>query len=101
LAALVLAGLSSAGSPASAQTYSSPPPPPPHHHYHHYARHDRYGRPCEYDRRNRANTGTAVGAVGGGVLGATLSHGHLGGTLLGAGAGAVAGHEIGKHTARC
>jgi uncharacterized protein YcfJ len=49
--------------------------------------------------RGARNTGTAVGAVTGGLLGNALSHGggKTGGTLLGAGVGAVAGHQIAKH----
>ena len=51
--------------------------------------------------RGARNTGTAVGAVAGGLLGNSLSHGggRLGGTLLGAGAGAVVGHQVAKHNA--
>ncbi len=69
-------------------------------HGHRYYRDDHY-RTCGADRRRRANNGTAVGAVSGGVLGAALGGGHVGNVLLGAGAGAVAGHEIGRHSARC
>jgi hypothetical protein len=52
--------------------------------------------------RGARNTGTAVGAVSGGVLGNVVSHGggKLGGTLIGAGVGAVAGHEVAKHNAK-
>jgi len=46
--------------------------------------------------RKSANTGTLVGAVGGGLLGNAVTHGGTGGTLVGAGAGAVAGHQIAK-----
>jgi len=42
------------------------------------------------------NTGTVLGAIGGGLIGNSLSKGG-GGALLGAGAGAVAGHQIAKH----
>ena len=51
--------------------------------------------------RGARNTGTAVGAVAGGLIGNSLSHGggRLGGTLLGAGAGAVVGHQVAKHNA--
>jgi uncharacterized protein YcfJ len=40
-----------------------------------------------------------VGALAGGRLGNTVSSGggKTGGTLIGAGAGAVAGHQIAKH----
>jgi outer membrane lipoprotein SlyB len=52
--------------------------------------------------RNKANTGTVIGAVGGGLLGHTVAgHGDkTAGTLIGAGAGAVAGHEIAKSNAK-
>lgn len=52
--------------------------------------------------RHARNTGTAVGAVAGGLIGNSVSHhgGKLGGTLIGAGVGAVAGHEIAKHNGR-
>ena len=62
--------------------------------YHHY-------RTCGADRRRRANNGTAIGAVTGGVLGSALGGGKFGNVLLGAGAGAVAGHAVGKSTAHC
>ncbi|MFL5296202.1 MAG: glycine zipper 2TM domain-containing protein [Phenylobacterium sp.] len=49
--------------------------------------------------RGARNTGTAVGAVAGGLLGNALAHGggKTGGTILGAGAGAVVGHQYAKH----
>ena len=73
-----------------------------HNDYHHnYNHHYRHYRTCGADRRRRGNNGTAVGAVSGGVLGAALGGGKFGNVLLGAGAGAVAGHEIGKHSTRC
>jgi hypothetical protein len=93
--------LNALGGAAQAQTYGAPPPPPPppyHHHHHHY-RH--YDNGCHEARRSSANTGTAVGAVSGGILGSALGGGRFGNVLLGAGAGAVAGHEIGKHSVRC
>ena len=51
--------------------------------------------------RGARNTGTAVGAVAGGLLGNAMAHGggKTGGTLLGAGAGAVVGHQYAKHNA--
>ena len=54
---------------------------------------------CEKNITKKANNGTLIGAVGGGLLGnAVAGHGsRTGGTLIGAGAGAVAGHEIAKH----
>jgi uncharacterized protein YcfJ len=46
--------------------------------------------------RGARNTGTVLGAVGGGLLGNSVSKGG-GGALVGAGLGAVAGHQIAKH----
>jgi uncharacterized protein YcfJ len=45
--------------------------------------------------RGRANTGTAIGAVGGALLGNAISHGG-GGAVIGGIGGAVAGHEIAR-----
>ena len=42
----------------------------------------------------RRNTGTAIGAVGGGILGSAASQGGLGGTVAGAVVGGVAGNVI-------
>lgn len=52
--------------------------------------------------RHRSNNGTAIGAVGGGVLGNVIagSGSRTTGTLIGAGVGAVAGHQIAKKRAR-
>lgn len=51
---------------------------------------------------NKANNGTIIGAVGGGLLGHVIAgHGNkTEGTLIGAGVGAVAGHQIAKTKAR-
>jgi outer membrane lipoprotein SlyB len=48
---------------------------------------------------NCSNTGTAVGAVAGGLLGNGVSRGggRTGGTILGALGGAVAGNAIARH----
>ncbi|WP_293370745.1 glycine zipper domain-containing protein [Phenylobacterium sp.] len=46
--------------------------------------------------RGARNTGTVLGAVGGGLIGNSVSKGG-GGALVGAGLGAVAGHQIAKH----
>jgi uncharacterized protein YcfJ len=46
--------------------------------------------------RGARNTGTVLGAVGGGLLGNSVSKGG-GGAIVGAGLGAVAGHQIAKH----
>ena len=51
------------------------------------------------DVKKSNNTGTVVGAVGGGILGNVVAgHGNkTAGTVIGAGVGAVAGHEVAKH----
>lgn len=49
--------------------------------------------------RRSANTGTVLGAVGGGLLGNAIGH-NATGTIIGAGAGAVAGHAIAKNRAQ-
>jgi uncharacterized protein YcfJ len=43
----------------------------------------------------RRDTGTAVGAIGGGVVGNAATHGSTGGTIAGAILGGVAGNVIG------
>lgn len=69
---------------------------------HHY-RHGRYAssrhlQSCRNAERRRGNNGAVIGGIGGALAGNALSHGggKLGGTLIGAGVGAVAGHEIAK-----
>jgi hypothetical protein len=67
---------------------------------HHHHRHHQSNAGC---KRRAGNTGTIVGGIGGAVVGNSVSHGggKLGSTLIGAGVGAVAGHEIAKHNAHC
>jgi len=45
--------------------------------------------------QGRRDTGTAVGAVGGGIVGNAASHGSVGGTIAGAVLGGVAGNIVG------
>jgi len=66
--------------------------------YRHYAE---GRRTCGAEKRAHGNNGTAIGAVTGGVLGSAMGNGRLGNVLLGAGAGAVAGHYVGRGTVRC
>jgi uncharacterized protein YcfJ len=54
---------------------------------------------CSNSVRRSANTGTVLGAVGGGLLGNAIGH-NATGTIVGAGAGAVAGHQIAKNRAQ-
>jgi len=49
--------------------------------------------------RGRANTGTAIGAVGGALLGNSISRGG-GGAVIGGLGGAVVGHQIAKSGCR-
>jgi outer membrane lipoprotein SlyB len=60
-----------------------------------------YSHGHRYERcvRHSANNGTATGAVVGGATVGLLSHSVAGG-LIGAGVGAVAGHQIAKHDAK-
>lgn len=99
---LLLAGLVAAPISASAQYYSHDRDGRDSYRHDRYERGRHYHyRTCGADRRRRANNGTAIGAVTGGVLGSALGGGKFGNVLLGAGAGAVAGHEIGRHTTHC
>jgi uncharacterized protein YcfJ len=69
------------------------------HHNRHY-RH--YAANCQAERHRSATTGAIVGTVGGALIGNAVSGGNkLPGTLLGAGAGAYVGHQVGKHNSRC
>ena len=54
------------------------------------------------DVKKKANTGTVIGAVAGGVLGNQIAGNgaRTEGTIIGAGVGAVAGHEIAKSRAK-
>ena len=74
-----------------------------YHRAHHrtYARNDDGRRTCGAQKRAHGNNGTAIGAVTGGVLGSTMGDGKFTNVLLGAGAGAVAGHAIGRGTVHC
>src|SRR3954469_22706617 len=50
--------------------------------------------------QGRRDTGTAVGAIGGGVIGNSVSHGSAGGTIAGAVIGGVAGNVINGSNSR-
>jgi uncharacterized protein YcfJ len=50
--------------------------------------------------QGRRDTGTAVGAIGGGVVGNAASRGSAGGTIAGAVIGGVAGNLIGGNNCR-
>jgi uncharacterized protein YcfJ len=53
--------------------------------------------------KSKAKNGAVIGALGGALLGNTVAgHGNkTEGTLLGAGVGGLAGHEIGKGKKKC
>ena len=52
---------------------------------------------CAHDGRwTNADTGTAIGAVGGGVVGSAVTGGSALGTAAGAVGGGVLGHELGE-----
>ena len=69
-----------------------------HRHYRHYASNGRYhAYHSNCHRRSNTTIGTVGGAVGGGLIGNSLTHGSVVGTLAGAGGGAWAGHALGKH----
>ena len=74
-----------------------------HHHYRAAYRHTYAYRDCSSEHHDSANTGTVLGAIGGGIIGNRLAEpGSRGlGTALGAGGGAVIGHQIGAHSHRC
>lgn len=57
---------------------------------------------CDGKVKKKANTGTIVGAVAGGLLGNTVAGNgaKTEGTVLGAGVGAVVGHQVAKKNAK-
>lgn len=58
---------------------------------------------CRAEQRRQANTGTAVGAVAGALLGSAVAAkgAKTEGAVLGGAVGAVAGHQIAKHRVKC
>ena len=69
-----------------------------HHRYHRYYDHERDR--CMHEKRRTGAIGAVSGTVGGALIGHAVGHG-TGATLLGAGAGALAGNAIGRHSVRC
>ncbi len=57
---------------------------------------------CDSNVRKKANNGTAIGAVSGGLLGNLVAGNgaKTEGTVLGAGVGAVVGHSVAKNNAK-
>lgn len=101
--------------PPPAGYYAPPPPPPadyvPERDYRDQpgydqplTRQDRVYRGNDgryYCRRSDGTTGTVVGAVAGGALGAVLGGGGLLGTIIGAGGGALLGRSIDQGEVHC
>lgn len=58
---------------------------------------------CRAEKRRQANTGTAVGAIAGAVLGGSVASrgAKTEGAVLGGAVGAVAGHQIAKSRVQC
>jgi outer membrane lipoprotein SlyB len=98
---LMLAGalIGSLGFASVANTAGAQPYYYHHHRYHHY--NHPYYRNCGYERHRAGAIGAVAGAVGGGIIGSAITHGRAGGTLLGAGAGALTGNAIARNSHRC
>jgi outer membrane lipoprotein SlyB len=94
---LMLAGalIGSLGVASVAETAGAQP------YYHHRVYHHRYYRNCHYQRHRAGAIGAVAGAIGGGIIGSAITHGRAGGTLLGAGAGALTGNAIARNSSRC
>ena len=86
-AALIAASSGAAPTIASAQPYPD------------------YGRGdiCHHERQAAATRGSVVGAILGGVFGASVAgrHDRAAGAIIGGSVGAVAGHAIGGHSVAC
>jgi hypothetical protein len=80
-------GVAGAANVAGAHTY--------HHGYSSYHQH------CRYERDRNTRIGAVSGTVGGGIIGNVLTHGRPGGTLLGAGFGALTGATLARNTVHC
>jgi uncharacterized protein YcfJ len=87
--------LSLAAAPAGAATHRT--------HHTRTAYNSRAAADCERARHRSGNTGTVLGAIGGGVIGSQMAEpgSRTLGTVLGAGGGAVVGHQIAKSSHRC
>jgi hypothetical protein len=80
----------------------------PYHHYyhrHHYYYHHRYYRYgygyhryayCGYRQHRAGAIGAVAGGIGGGIIGAAITHGNPAYAMVGAGLGALTGHAIGR-----
>jgi hypothetical protein len=86
-------GFASVAETAGAQPY--------YYSHHHRYYHRTYYRNCSYERHRAGAIGAVTGAIGGGIIGGAITHGRAGGTLLGAGAGALTGNAIARNSHRC
>ena len=71
-----------------------------HHYYAHYY-HPYYGygyASCGYRRHRAGAIGAVSGTIGGGIIGAAITHGNPAYTMVGAGLGALTGGLIGAHS---
>ena len=98
LAASLVASLGAMSTVASADPYYYY-----HHHHHRYYDHRYYRNAggCRYQTHRNGAIGAVAGAIGGGIIGSAITHGRAGGTLLGAGAGALTGNAIARNSSRC
>ena len=102
--------------PPPPRGYYAPPPPPPADYQpdREYREQPGYDRRMSredyvyrgndgryYCRRSDGTTGTVVGAVAGGALGAILGGGGALGTIIGAGGGALLGRSVDKGKVHC
>ena len=95
---VMLAGalIGSLGAASFAETASAQP-----YYYHHHRYYHRAYASCHYQRHRAGAIGAVTGAIGGGIIGSAITHGGAGGTLLGAGAGALTGNAIARNSHRC
>jgi hypothetical protein len=106
---ILAAGLVASLGAAGAATIASADPYYQNDRYHHDRYyHDRYDHRyyrhsggCRYQTHRNGAIGAVAGAIGGGIIGSRITHGGAGGTLLGAGAGALTGNAIARNTTRC
>jgi hypothetical protein len=100
---ILAAGLVASLGAMSAANVASAYPYYYHHHHHRYydQRYYRHAGGCRYQTHRNGAIGAVAGAIGGGIIGSSITHGRAGGTLLGAGAGALTGSAIARNTTRC
>jgi outer membrane lipoprotein SlyB len=105
---ILAAGLVASLGASGAATTASADPYYHYDRYHHRVydhrydhRYYRHAGGCRYQTHRNGAIGAVAGAIGGGIIGSSITHGRAGGTLLGAGAGALTGNAIARNTTRC